>query len=232
LIEYQYNIGMILTNMRRGLGFLILLVGLVSLVWGLWPAKRIERLIEIPWRGFYPTASKPTDENQVGLLKLAWPAWMQLGSTGAIRVELVPGNKATQELARGTGAAIVPGLSSEITDQRWVIEARLEIPGIPEPVGAIREAFTASAPLVFTWKVQPLHSGSYSGDIWLHLVELPTSSSSAEQRRLLSIQPVEIRVTSLFSLNTYLAQVIGIVGCVLGLALVIDILYPRIRARV
>jgi hypothetical protein len=224
-VDYQYNIGMLMTNLRRGLGFLILSVALLVLAWGYWPAKRDQRLVEIPGLALHTPEENPNQVDQAGMLKLTWPARMQVGSVDRVQAQLAP---AGQTLTPETGQGIVSEKSAENAGEQWAIEARLEIPEVMfEPAGTIGETLSGSAPLEFTWWVRPSQIGSYKGIIWLHKIGLATDGNDAAQRRLLSAQPVEIQVTSLFGLNAYLAQVIGIVGAALGAALIIDLLVPR-----
>jgi hypothetical protein len=221
---------MFVTNLRRGLGVVILAIALISLTWGYWPVKRNQRLVEIPGLTFQPTGDITKDGSQSGMLKVAWPAWMQVGSSDRIWVRLAPGQRTEPGLTAAAGESVVSGLPSEISGGAWGVEARLEIPGImSEPAGVAQGSLNASTPLEFSWNVQALRRGIYPGTIWLHTVMLPTAEKSAASLRLLSVQPVEIRVTTLFGLNAYLAQVVGIVGAVLGTALMIDILFPRLR---
>jgi hypothetical protein len=210
---------MVLTNwgriVRRGLGICLLIFAALFLIWSLWPAQKSERLVLLPEISSQILGGGSRLILKASQLRVAWPSRMQVGSTGYISVLLEPIGR----------SGFKTGLQISGSDQPGVVEARLEIPGISLiPDGAVQQSLDVVGPLEFRWQMRANQNGVYQGAIWLHLIELPTPAGGAEARHLLSVQPIEIRATSLLALDAYTAQVVGIIGGIIGAVLCVDIL--------
>ncbi len=179
----------------------MLTVGMIFLIWGIWPARKAQRLVEIS-----------NDQIPgVVVLKVAWPESLPAGS----RSRIILGLEASDPF----------GSEDKPDALRSIIEARLELPGIDFiPMGVIRQVYDPDKSLEFAWQTLPRQSADYSGTIWLHLITQPLEGNNVENRVLLSVQPVKVHAKTLFGLDAYRAQVIGTVGVVLGAALCIDLL--------
>lgn len=207
-------------NVRRSLGFVIIILSTLILSWSLWQAPENIRLVMLP-----EIASQSGDDESPTILdarqlRILWPAKMPIGSVRQILVVLKPVNRAGFELNQQ--------FSDDI--QSRMVEARLEIPGIPvTPGGSVQQSLEVAGPLEFHWNIEPVRSGAYLGTLWLHLVDSSSQPGTAEERQLLSAQTLEIRAVSFWGLNTYLAQVIGIIGIISGVVLSLDVFTATVR---
>lgn len=117
-----------------------------------------------------------------------------------------------------------------LPDSTLAIISRLDIPGMEvSPAGEFSQAMEPGRPAQFTWSLRARQAGSYSGTLWLYQAGLSGESQASAGRRLLLAQPVLFTATSLFGLGSTATQVMGIVGSVVGLALLADLLLAAWR---
>lgn len=201
-------------KLRSGIGIFLLICGLVCLVWGLWPIRSAQRLVDLPAGAIDLTQQAGPQAVGIPRLAVSWPSWIQVGRVGRVsaRLGLFPNDQAEASSSGGG------------TEERWGIEARLELPGVQmAPTGTIRQALIVDRPVEFAWEVQAYVGGDNSGSIWLYLTRAATEGEVS--RQLLSVQPVKINVGTLFGFAGYTAQVLGVVLAFCGLALMIDWIY-------
>jgi hypothetical protein len=207
----------LLRMIRRGVGIGLLVCSVLILTWNLWPAREAERSVLFPEISSEAPESSTIPMTKTRYLLVDWPEKIAAGRIGrvSIRLELkdldegAPGNQ--------SGAPIQPGF----------IEARLELAGIPSiPAGVVQKSPDISGSLEFLWQIRPEKSGIYQGAIWLHRV---SQLGTIQRRELISVQPLEIHAVTFLGLNAYIAQVIGIIGCIAGAALCIDLFFGVIR---
>jgi len=212
--ENQYNYRMPLKNLRRIFGIFVFLASLVILIWGIWPGHERQQQFKLPGANF--ELSRATSSILPGdyQLQIKWPDQVRAGSVNRIWLRMDPISQS--------------GLNSSIDsagERSPAVESRLEMAGarfVPE--GEISQVLTPGNSLQFSWQIQTSQTGVYPGKIWLHLNTAPAQASGAGNRILLLSQPIEIQSTKLLGLDAYLAQVVGIIGIVLGAALCIDLI--------
>ena len=205
-------------NFRQAAGFVILVVSLSMLVWAAWPFSEAEQVVELTGDLIQKIGATTAPQIERLTLRTTWPVRLQVGRTAEIDVRLL---------------AVQPNIAQEtIMPLEGVIEARLELPGFQfAPDGIIRQAFTPATPVEFHWQVRPLVSGRYRGAVWLHRVEPPESGQESSLRHLISVRPVEIQALMLLGFNAYTAQLIGILGVILGAALCVDALFEWVSRK-
>lgn len=178
------------------LGGSLVIAAGICLAWSAWPATSHLRATNLPGL-------------ESALLQVNWPRWLPAGRSGWVRLRIAP-----PEGFQPVGPRNSPGQS------RQAIEARLELPGVlAAPQGIIRQAWLPDQALEFSWQVRPPITGDYPGSIWLHLLE-------AETRRLLAVQEITIQATTLAGFAFYPAQVFGVVGGFVGVAILGVALWP------
>ena len=207
-------------NHRRCLGIGIVTASLALLLWGLWPVSKNVRT-ELVSPAALPSVKSNQDLKAASLdrysLTLEWPAVLRIGDTGQIRLQLEP-----QENSLGPSAGQEGGVNR-------LVEVRLELPGFkPIPEGEALTPLHASQPVILQWRLQPQQPGVNQGTLWVHLRSLPNGSGqmgSPETRQVLSAQKLQIRATSLLGLTGLQARIAGVIGCVVGILLILETFY-------
>ena len=117
-----------------------------------------------------------------------------------------------------------PDISSD--PAKPIIEARLDLSGVEiAPNEIISQVFPLTTPVEFHWQVRPPVSGRYPGAIWLHEIGLAENGQGTPEQRLVAIQAIEIRAVGFLGLNAYIAQILAILGIILGIGLSLDMFY-------
>jgi hypothetical protein len=189
------------------LAMVCLAVSLPLLVWGFWPPRR--EMVTVP---LVPPAGMPSLP-EARTIRLAFSPRMRAGDSQIVELNLT---------AEGDAA------NGGVYDEYNVIaEARLDL-----SLANVRPADTVSTALVegggatFYWEVSPREEGALRGTVWLYLRFVPKAGGE-ETRQPVSAQLVEVRSRSLLKRTGAQARVVGIVGFVIGLAILISVLWSR-----
>jgi hypothetical protein len=188
------------------------------LTWSWWPAERVRQESQITITALPAPAGDETPALAELSVVVETPEQLRSGEIQQVSL--------TAELGEGEmrpkNADQAP---QSFPDATLAINSRLDIPGMDvSPAGEFSQAMEPGRPAQFTWSLRARQAGSYSGTLWLYQAGLSDESQASGGRRLLLAQPVLFTAISLFGLGSTAAQVIGIVGSVVGLALLADLL--------
>ena len=205
---------MLLKKLRWFLGGLVLLSALAVFFWGIWPAHQNKLVFALPGANLELSKVTPSILTGKYQLHINWPDRVHAGSVNRISLQIDPVDRT---------ASKPPGVS--IAGRPPVVESRLGMAGVRfVPGGEISQALTSGKPLQYSWQIRTQQDGVYPGMIWLHLNVTTDETGSSGKRILLLSQPIEIQSTKLFGLDAYLAQVVGIIGIIVGAALCFDLI--------
>lgn len=196
----------------------MIMVALPFLVWGFWPVSRSSRQVNLPSSLFSQVdrSVSPTT------LSVSWPTWMQAGREAEI----------TAQFQTDAAAGYQGSEPAAIGGNGWSIEARLEIPDVAvSPAGAVKHSVSSKSILPFSWQIRPVGGGRKQGTIWLHLINAEVTNDQNNSHTLVAAQPVAFQATTFVGINAYLAQVLGVLGLVIGFALSVDILIALFTKR-
>jgi hypothetical protein len=184
-------------------GIVLVLISLVVLAWGVWPAGRTSRQATLRIPG---SASQEAYN-----IDLSWPTRLRLGDVGVIRLVV----ESSDQLAGSGGAPHI------------IVKSRLEAVGLnTNPAGESLEPLVPGRQAVFYWKVFPESSGYPGAVIWVSLLpELSAMDASASQvlqgSQLLTAQRI-VWAGNLSGLDGRIVRLLGGIGIVFGLALCLD----------
>jgi hypothetical protein len=231
----MYNNPMLLQNIRRVFGLMLLIFSLVALIWGLSYPQYQLRATELSSADMALPGSEQSFGNpsavdsaarspEPRLLKLSWPKRLRLGDDGTLSLTvgfpspLPAGSTGSQATPAGVG-----GVQPAVYDTyHLVLQSHLDLPGIIRtPTGEVSQAMLPDQPVEFLWYLRPLTPGVFSGKVWLHLRFVPRSTGQ-EERILLAAQQVDIQVVSLLGMSSSQARLLGSVGLVVGVFLGLD----------
>ncbi|PWH19627.1 MAG: hypothetical protein DDG59_02505 [Anaerolineae bacterium] len=226
------------------LGWLLLLLSSLWLLWGFYPAKQQRRQLNLALQGrplvpstppmFLPTMAPGSKSSPVAVphlpevrqLTLEWPATIRVGERASIALtlqadsqgSLTPTFSSPQQATSGDQA-----IYSALYETHFVFaEGQLDISGLDlAPKSQIIEALQPAQSVKFVWSVRPNQSGNHQGIVWLHLIVKPKDGSE-EQRLLLSAQRINLQATTLLGLNGPAVRWMGAIGFLIGVWLSLD----------
>ncbi len=221
---------MLSQQVRRGLGMLFLICGLILLAWGAWPAGSTSKELTLfpqemqlleagnGYSQISEVAGVPA-VLEVRNLTLEAPVLLRIGEQGLVRLSFVP-RPVMPELADS-------GELKDIFDTHQVtVEARLEVGGLEvTPQGTLARSLVPAQPVTFEWIIFPHQPEAYEGTVWFYLRFLPKDGSPGTSRPV-SAQQLVIRPTSFFGLAGSHARMAGGMGALIGLMLAVEWLAP------
>lgn len=171
-----------------------------------------------------PTALPAIPETR--RLSLEWPPVVKAGDSDRVILSLVVDSQGyltptlTSEGHAIHGAVVyVPNLYDTHDIKA---EARLDIAGVEvKPGNELQEQLFPGETVTFYWSVRPEKVGDYQGSLALHLRFVP-HDGSAESRKLVATQPVDIRAVNFLGLGGLSARLVGGVGTLVGSVLGLD----------
>jgi hypothetical protein len=157
---------------------------------------------------------------------MEWPPAIRAGESDNISLSLVMdegGNLTATAQVEGNEVRTEPVLIPNVyATHNVVAEASLEMAGVTvDPPDEILEPLLPGEPVIFIWSVKPDSVGTFRGTIWVHLRFVP-KDGSAESRRVLTAQRIEIRSVNLLGLGGTPARWLGALGSVVGSFLGLD----------
>jgi hypothetical protein len=231
----MYNTVMLLQNLRRAFGLVLLVLSLVLLTWGLRSAEYLLQTTELEPADMALTGSdQPPAVTSSSvpltripgprLLELSWPKRLRLGDDGTLRltVGLTSSLPAGSDRSQATPAG-ASGLQPGNNDgYNLVLKSHLDLPGmVRTPTGELSQTMLADQPVVFLWYLRASAAGFFSGKVWLHL-HFVSRSTGGEERILLAAQQVDIQVVRLLGMSGSQARLFGTLGLVVGTFLGLD----------
>ena len=230
-------------NARRVAGFIILLLSLIILLWGVWP--QVSETLTVPFE--VPDAENPStqlaststnalmnDRRDDAVLTLSWPTWVRVGDSGLIQLKIAEVREMGGVLDRGKNQPPVMGELAASGEENSLIEGRLEISGmLAIPFGEIYEPYQPGGRAAFFWNVQPEQVGIFDGFLWLHLSRFIDGNSLSDPmlndgRSLITAQRIQIQTVDLFGLDGPTARLIGVIGIALGILLWLEDILPKL----
>lgn len=187
------------------LSLLFLLLGLMILAWGVWPSGTDSKQLTLP-AGALPGAPEGTDYASQAeyTLTLDWPVWLRKGETADLQATLVETEK--KALSEGTVQVVliepvIPGMSLD-------------------PPGLVQTTLAPGQELVESWTITPLADGDFAGKVY---TSFGFYDEEAEEWVAVPVAVVDIdlRVSSLWGLDSQLSLWFGLVALVLWGALFI-----------
>jgi len=153
-------------------------------------------------------------------LTLEFPPKIRAGDADVVRLTLemdefgnltptaeIEGNEITGETVE------IPNLFETHT---IIAESRLTMAGLEVlPAEMISEPLLPGEKVTFYWSLSPAEAGKYRGTVWLYLRFIP-KDGSAETRRTLSAQLIEIEATTFLGFKAGPARAVGAVGSFIG----------------
>lgn len=213
-------------RIRQIFGFCLFVVSLLILLYVIWPARLESREVSFTpqelsalLEDMPPDSSSGYGFQEARQLRLEWPSRLQAGGRQEVRLALE---------AQSSGEAL-DDMANIFDDYDVLVESRLEFPGVQAaPVGVFSQPMLEGRPVEFVWNVRPEAAGKTTGRVWLHLVFIPHSGENLE-RQLLSVQEISLRAVGLHGLSLAAAQVIGVVGMVIGAVLCLDAVVNKVK---
>lgn len=225
-------------KIRRIIGFVILLLSLAVLLWGIWPASQARRSVRV----HLPNISSPRSSDH-GLsedrqLILTWPVRLRVGDRGLIQLSIEEIGASAAVEGSGSGLQSRNQANSESDDTTEInnilAEGRLELSGMNVvPSGEIYETMGEDGRAVFFWKARADRAGIFDGLIWLHLNSVIPGDAlagapSIQSRSLLSAQRIQMVADDLLGLNGTTARLLGSIGIVVACLLLFDTLFLKV----
>ncbi len=168
-------------------------------------------------------------------LNLEWPPTIRVGDSDVIRLTLEvddQGNLTPTAQIEGHETRGETVFIPDLYDTHNVLaEARLDMSGMQvTPEGEVSEPLAPGQSVSFFWSVRPVDVGTYRGTIWMHLRFIPLDGS-AESRKPLTAQLVEVRAVNFLGLGGLAARLLGVLGTLVGSVLGLDNIIPWVIKR-
>ena len=187
------------------LSLLFLLMGLMILGWGVWPSATDSKQLTIP-AGTLPGAPEGADYASQAeyTLTLEWPMWLRKGEAVDLQATLVE-TEGTALADRGAQIVLIEPVISGLT---------------LDPPGLVQTNLSAGQGLAESWTIGTSADGEYTGKVYVsfgfyddeveELVAVPVA-----------VVNIELRVSSLWGMDSQLSLWFGLVALVLWGALFI-----------
>jgi len=207
-----------LKHIRLVVGIFILISSVIVLMWSVLPVKMVcaTQLLQ-------PEAVSLDISGRQALylfpepyqVTLEWPGVMRIGDKVDVTLYLQPMQAASTLFTTSPGYVDVYDVANVMA------EARLELAGVVlEPANPTRVSLPLGNSARFTWEIYPSHIGRYTGDSWLSLRFLPLDGSPAIQVPVY-VGEINLHASSLFGLSLQVTRPVGVIGIIIGLALII-----------
>ena len=180
---------------------LILLIASVSLlIWGYYPQQEENLTLQIPG---------------IGQQSLNWTASLRAGDVGLMRLTLSSAELVLDRnaLLNDENGILDPVRQAILKDPYNIVaETRIEIPGARVLPGAeMSQPLQLGEDLKTIWKIMPLESGTYNGEVWLYLHPISENQGDAI-RQPISILNIHFQSIDLFGVTGRQARISGIIG--------------------
>lgn len=182
------------------LSLVFLVIGLFCIGWVVWPTPREAATIHLP-QGVLPGA--PAWEDYASLadytLSVTWPRWLRAGEEGNIQVYL----------SEDRGSLV------ELEDRPTQVVMVQPNPGILsiEPSGQIQASIGAGQDLELTWEITGSSPGEYPGEVIVAFGFWDEEASELVPVPV-AVVDIEVRILSLFGLQSQIILWFGLVGMV------------------
>lgn len=167
-------------------------------------------------------------QDQTVVVDIDAPLLMRLGETAQLRLAISL-DKPVSPANDGEDVSVILETVQEETRKSTVLSrARFEQTRLPViPTGELIETFSPGAPGVFVWQINAEESGEFPGRIWLYIQPqsgIPNNEDSILSEPL-TVQPITLRVVSIFGLRLESIKLISFLGLTLGVLLLGSELY-------
>jgi len=210
-----------------GLGTIFCFLCLILLIWSVWPLRSETRVLVFE-PGELQVLVPAQESSDVGPVSgnssfpmafpdtrkviLNWQPIVRKGDPSRITI------KFTGSDASNVAGAISNEGSFENLYNAYTVTAlaRVELPGfIEEPAGISGKVLPEGQDLEFFWKIIPGSDGLYNGTAWLYLQFFPIQGGDLIDQAI-SAQSFEIKVASIFGINSNYLRVASVLGFIIG----------------
>ncbi len=182
------------------LGMILLIASVSILVWGYYPQQEENLNLQIPG---------------IGQQSLNWTASLRAGDVGLMRLTLSSAELVLDRnaLLNDENGILDPVRQAILKDPYNIVaETRIEIPGARVLPGAeMSQPLQLGEDLKTIWKIMPLESGTYNGEVWLYLHPISENQGDAI-RQPISILNIHLQSIDLFGMTGRQARISGIIG--------------------
>jgi hypothetical protein len=182
------------------LGMILLIASVSLLVWGYYPQQEENLNLQIPG---------------IGQQSLNWTASLRAGDVGLMRLTLSSAELVLDRnaLLNDENGILDPVRQAILKDPYNIVaETRIEIPGARVLPGAeMSQPLQLGEDLKTIWKIMPLESGTYNGEVWLYLHPISENQGDAI-RQPISILNIHLQSIDLFGMTGRQARISGIIG--------------------
>jgi hypothetical protein len=186
---------------------------------GVAPASTAPLPSELPTSvasGFTPQPALPERR----YLTLEFPPRIRAGDSDLVRLTLEVDDLGNITPTAEIDGNVVTGQVVEIPNlyesHHVIAEARFDIAGMEvRPTELISEPLAQGASATFFWSIRPPNVAVYRGTIWLYL-RFVDKQNTAETRKTISAQIVEIEAVNLLGLSGKFARATGVIGSIVG----------------
>ena len=216
-------------------------IGLLG--WGLWPAGRETRTLNVDLSDSTPPAFLASAGPLFGgaadharySIALEYPQRLRVGDSDLVHLRIDPAlGPPTGQLPSPSDGKPAPGpRGGEGASAALAIQARLELSASTvTPAGDVTSPWSPNEGASFVWRIRSADGVPSRGTAWAFLIPIG-SGRLAEERMAISAQPVAISTSTLLGVNGPAARGIGsvllVLGAVLGLPGLDRLLIPAIR---
>ena len=185
-----------------GLSLLVLIFGLITIGWAIWPQPEDASQLAIP-AGVLPGAPAGTTYASLAPyeLNVSWPRWIRVGETGSIEVFLDP---AYDDETPQAGEDPIQVVLIEPTLGRIAVI----------PSGQMQANLAPGQSLDNSWQITGEQAGEYVGKVYVSFCFY----EEAEERLIpipVAVIDIAIRVTALWGLERPIALWLGFVALVI-----------------
>lgn len=180
----------------------ILLLGAALLAASLVPGARSEQRISFPSQFTFQNGEQILIEPRELILDA--PQRINLGANDDIilKFEVIPN-------------ALV--LDRDQLAETIAVEARLEMPGMSvQPAEALMEPYNFGRTMLFSWRLDPIQAGEFSGTLWIYADVRDSAGKKFEQIPQYAL-PIDITVRKLLGSRADLVKGLGLAAILIGL---------------
>jgi hypothetical protein len=204
-------------RIRIWIGFILLAIAVLILIWSFWPTARFEQQITSSFGG--SLAGLPGAESagfmETRLLTIDSPRSVRVGDSDLIKMTFAVAPEVNQE------SYTIPDLYDT---HNLVLEARLDLAGMQvAPGAAISEPLRRGQTITFFWSISPIQAGHYRGNLWVYLNLVPKGGGEIDRRALVAHR-MDIQGLSILGLPAGIARWGGAAAALLGLVFSIPFL--------
>lgn len=187
------------SRLRYFCAFVLSLLAVVLLTWGLWPAGQYEQTLILSPDNIQLIRPSPSL-----LLRLRTPRFARAGDTLTVQLQCIPQGEIW---------------NAESTSLATLARARLEMSDMDvRPASAVSQPLLDDS-LLFYWRIASRQTGIHQGRLWFHLETVSATEEYTDQEQALAAMPVEVTVSAFLGLTGTAARATGTAAAFLAILL-------------